>query len=102
MAPKIVDFIEDAGTPGVIASIGAVILAPVLLPVVGRVGKTIVKSLVKGGIVVSQKSRGAIAELGETWEDMIAEVKAELSESDQPMISEHPPEIKDEAATSAS
>lgn len=80
MAPKITDFIEDAGAPGIIAGIGAVLLAPVLIPVVAGIGKPIAKTLVKSGIVAYEKSRGAFAEMGETWEDIIAEAKAEIAE----------------------
>ncbi|TVP56659.1 MAG: DUF5132 domain-containing protein [Nodularia sp. (in: Bacteria)] len=80
MAPKITDFVEDAGAPGIIAGIGAVLLAPVLIPVVAGIGKPIAKSLVKGGMVAYEKSRGAFAEMGETWEDIIAEAKAEIAE----------------------
>lgn len=80
MAPKIVDFVEDAGAPGIIAGIGAVLLAPVVIPVVAGVGKPIAKSLIKGGISLYERSRGAFAELGETWEDMVAEARAELAE----------------------
>ncbi|MFH7026932.1 MAG: DUF5132 domain-containing protein [Heteroscytonema crispum UTEX LB 1556] len=80
MAPKIGDFVEDAGAPGIIAGIGAVILAPVLIPVVAGVGKPLAKSLIKGGLVLFEKSKGAFAELGETWEDMVAEARAEMAE----------------------
>ena len=81
MAPKIGDFVEDAGAPGIIAGIGAVLLAPVLIPVVAGVGKPIAKSLIKGGMVLYEKSKGAFAELGETWEDMVAEARAEMADS---------------------
>ncbi|MBH8554432.1 DUF5132 domain-containing protein [Nostocaceae cyanobacterium CENA357] len=80
MAPKITDFVEDAGAPGIIAGIGAVLLAPVIIPVMAGIGKPIAKSLIKGGIVAYEKSKGAFAELGETWEDILAEAKAELAE----------------------
>lgn len=83
MAPKIVDFVEDAGAPGLIAGIGAVLLAPVLIPVVAGVGKPLVKSVIKGGMVIYEKSRGALAEVGETWEDIVAEARAELAEENQ-------------------
>jgi hypothetical protein len=63
MAPKIIEFVEDAGTPGIIAGIGAVLFAPLLLPVVAKIGKPIAKSLIKGGMVAYEKSRGALAEL---------------------------------------
>jgi hypothetical protein len=84
MALKITDFVEDAGAPGIIAGIGAVLLAPVLLPVVTGIGKPIAKSLIKGSIVAYEKSKGAFAELGETWEDIVAEARAELAESKEP------------------
>ncbi len=80
MAPKITDFVEDAGAPGIIAGIGAVLLAPVLIPVVAGIGKPLAKKLIKGGIVAYEKSKGAFAELGETWEDMVAEARAEIAE----------------------
>ncbi len=80
---KITDFVEDAGAPGIIAGIGAVLLAPVVLPVVAGVGKPIAKSLIKGGISLYEKSKGAFAELGETWEDIVAEARAEIAESKQ-------------------
>jgi hypothetical protein len=78
--PKITDFVEDAGAPGIIAGIGAVLLAPVVITVVAGVGKPIVKSIVKGGLVAYEKSKGAFAELGETWEDIVAEARAEIAE----------------------
>lgn len=83
MALKIGDFFEEAGVPGVIAGIGAVILAPVVVPVVAGVGKPIAKSLIKGGIVLYEKSKGALAEVGESFEDIVAEARAELAESEQ-------------------
>jgi hypothetical protein len=83
MAPKITDFVEEAGAPGLIAGIGAVLLAPVLIPVVAGIGKPIAKSIIKGGLVAYEKSKGAFAELGETWEDIVAEAKAELAESQE-------------------
>jgi hypothetical protein len=83
MAPKITDFVEDAGAPGIIAGIGAVLLAPVVIPVVTGIGKPLAKSLIKGGLTIYEKSRGAVAELGESWEDMVAEARAELAEGRQ-------------------
>ncbi len=95
MAPKIVDFVEDAGAPGIIAGIGAVILAPVVIPVVGGIGKPLAKSLIKGGLALYEKSKGTFAEIGETFEDIVAEARAELAdENDLPTV--------DVSATSAS
>jgi hypothetical protein len=81
--PKITDLMEKAGRPGVIAGIGAVLLAPVIIPVVAGIGKPVAKSIIKGSMVAYEKSKGAFAELGETWEDIVAEAKAELAEDHQ-------------------
>jgi len=83
MGFKITDFVEDAGAPGIIAGIGAVLLAPIVIPVVAGIGKPITKSLIKGGLALYEKSKGAAAELGESWEDIVAEARAELAEGRQ-------------------
>lgn len=83
---KFPEFLEEAGAPGVIAGIGAVLLAPVLIPAVAGIGKPIAKSLIKGGLAVYEKSKGALAEVGESWEDIVAEARAELAEDKQPTI----------------
>ncbi len=88
MAPKITDFIEDAGPVGIVAGIGAVILAPVLIPIVAGIGKPIAKSVIKGGLLAYEKSKGAFAELGESWEDIVAEARAELAEDKQTPVFE--------------
>lgn len=50
------------------------------LPLAAGVGKPLVKSAVKGGILAYEKAKGALAEVGETWEDIVAEARAELAE----------------------
>ncbi len=97
MAPKIFEFVEDAGIPGVIAGLGAVIVAPVVLLVVTGIGKPIAKSVIKAGIIAYEKSRGTLAEVGESWEDLVAEAKAELAEPTQNVVVEPTQEINNEA-----
>jgi hypothetical protein len=86
--PKITDLMEHAGRPRILVGIGAVLLAPVVIPVVAGIGKPIAKSIIKGGMVAYEKSKGAFAELGETWEDMVAEARAELAEDQHTQIIE--------------
>ncbi|MFW6358331.1 MAG: hypothetical protein ACOC0N_03830 [Chroococcales cyanobacterium] len=54
---KFEDMFEDLGPGGIAAGIGAVVLAPVLIPAVTKVGKP-----------------------GEVFEDMVAEARVELAE----------------------
>jgi hypothetical protein len=63
---------------GVAVGIGALILAPIVLPMVGSVVKPLIKATIKGGIILFEKGREAIAETAEVLEDIAAEAKAEL------------------------
>jgi hypothetical protein len=75
--PELEDVAETLGVPG----IAAIILLPVLVPVVaGKIGKPLAKATIKGGIVLYEKGKGVLAEVGESIEDIIAEAKAELAE----------------------
>lgn len=77
LIPQVEDVVEDLGVPG----IAAIILLPVMVPVVaGKIGKPLAKATIKGGIVLYEKGKGVIAEIGENVEDIIAEAKAELAE----------------------
>lgn len=82
MAPKFVpeleEIVEGLGVPG----IAAIILLPVLVPVAGKVAKPLAKATIKGGIVLYEKGKGVLAEVGETLEDLVAEAKAELTEAE--------------------
>lgn len=83
MAAKFVSpwqkIVEGIGVPG----IATVVLLPVLIPVVASAGKPLAKAAIKGGILLYEKSKGVIAEVGETWEDLVAEAKAELAEAER-------------------
>ena len=63
---------------GLIIGIGAVILAPVIVPVLAVAAKPLIKAGLKGGILLYEKSQEMIAEAQELFEDLAAEVKAEL------------------------
>ncbi|MDJ0580504.1 DUF5132 domain-containing protein [Crocosphaera sp.] len=77
---------EDLGIPG----ITAIVLLPVLIPVAGKAAKPIAKATIKGGVVLYEKGKGVIANVGETFEDMVAESLAELAEerTETPAIAE--------------
>lgn len=72
------DIAEDLGIPG----ITAIVLLPVLVPVAGKAAKPIAKATIKGGIVLYEKGKGVVANVGETFEDLVAESLAELAEED--------------------
>lgn len=78
------DMLKGNVVTGLAIGIGAAILTPILLPIVTGVAKPLAKSVIKGGIILYEKSRETIAELGETVEDLIAEAKAELAQQHAP------------------
>lgn len=80
--PEFEEVVENLGVPG----IAAIVLLPILIPVAGKVVKPIAKAAVKGGIVLYEKGKGVIAEVGENLEDLIAEAKAELAESEENLL----------------
>jgi len=58
--------------------VGAVLLAPVIVPAVAGGLRPVVKTLVKGGIMVTDKVNSLVAEAGEQFDDLIAEVRSEM------------------------
>ena len=82
LVPEFEEIVEGLGVPG----IAAIVLMPILVPVAGKYVKPLAKAAVKGGIVLYEKGKGVIAEVGETLEDIIAEAKAELAESEEALL----------------
>ena len=64
---------------GLAIGLGAVILLPVAAPVIAAVTKPLVKAGMKGGMILFQKGKEAIAEASEVLEDMVVEAQAELA-----------------------
>jgi hypothetical protein len=58
---------------------GAVLLAPVVLPMVASVMRPVVKAAIKGGIMAYENAKVAVAETRETFEDIAAEARSEVS-----------------------
>ena len=83
MAFEVEDLFEDVGTPGMIAGIGAVVLAPIVIPAIAKVVKPIAKTAIKSSITLYEKSKSAIVEAGEIFEDLVAEAQAELADEEE-------------------
>ena len=85
------DVLKGNVVTGLAIGIGAVVLAPVVIPVAAQIVKPLAKAAIKGGIVLYEKGRETIAEMGEVVEDLIAEAKAEMASA-----REAPPEATPE------
>ncbi len=62
---------------GLAIGVGFALLAPVVLPVLGSVARPILKTAVKGFLVLSDSARSLVAEVGEEVGDIVAEARAE-------------------------
>jgi len=69
--------LNKIGTP-ILLGIGILILAPVIAPVAASIIKPLAKATIKTGLSLVQKGRELISEAAEAFEDITAEVKAEL------------------------
>ncbi len=70
---------------GLAIGAASVILAPVVLPVVGGVLKSLTKAGIKGGMVLYEKGKLFAEETKETMEDLTEEAKAELKADSKPV-----------------
>lgn len=71
--------LEILTSPTAIVGLGAVFLAPIVLPVVAEVAKPLAKAMIKEGLVMYAKAQDAMAEANDTWGDWVAEAKSELA-----------------------
>lgn len=75
------DLFKNNVVAGVGLAFTAAVLAPILMPAMGRIGRPLAKSLVRGGMHMYERGREAIAVAGESVEDIMAEIRAESSEA---------------------
>lgn len=62
---------------GLTAGLTATVLGPVLMPALRRGARPLAKSAIRGGMLLYQKGREAVAHSGEAVEDILAELHAE-------------------------
>ena len=74
------DNVFEGGMGTGLAVAGAVVLAPTLLPVVGRILRPVAKAAIKGGLVLYNET---LAGVGEVAGDLVAEARAELESEDK-------------------
>ncbi len=65
---------------GLAIGVGALILAPTVIPAVAAVLRPLAKAAIKSGFIIYEKGREVLAETQEVLEDLAAEARAELSQ----------------------
>ena len=69
------DLFKGSTVTGDAVGVGALLLAPTVLPAIGRVIRPAAKAVIKGGMVFYRET---LAEVGEVAGDLFAEARAEL------------------------
>jgi hypothetical protein len=65
---------------GIGIGLAAGILGRALYPALKEAGRPLAKATLRSGLAAVEKARESLAEMGETVEDLMAEVKAEMAE----------------------
>jgi len=78
------DMFKGASVPGVVIGVGAVLLAPTLLPAVGRVMRPAAKAVIRTGILLY---REASIQVASAAGPLVQEVQNEMAAKKAPGIS---------------
>jgi len=91
-------FIEDI-TKGsmatVLVGIGVALAAPTILPALASGLRPLAKAVIKGGVLVYDAAKEAVAEAGEQLNDLVAEARTELAESAKAEATAAPGAVKE-------
>jgi hypothetical protein len=76
-------FFEDVaerlgGSTGLGIGVAAAVLAPTLLPVLGRGLRPLAKGAIKGYLLMTTRARTAVSDAGERLQDLYAEARSEV------------------------
>jgi hypothetical protein len=68
---------------GLIIGAAAVLVGPVVIPMVAAAMRPLAKAAIKGGLMAYEKGKVLVAEAQEDFEDLMAEAKAEMSQESE-------------------
>jgi hypothetical protein len=72
---------------GIGVGLGCAAVLPLLKPILRDAGRPLLKATLKGGILAYEKGREVAARWGETLEDLVVEVRAEMEhQPPEPMV----------------
>lgn len=77
------DIFKSNTGKGIAIGVGVAILAPLVLPTVVKAARPLARAAIKSGLLLFEKGRETVAELGEVMDDLLAEAQAEIEQSKQ-------------------
>ncbi|MDJ0557363.1 MAG: DUF5132 domain-containing protein [Microcoleaceae cyanobacterium MO_207.B10] len=71
------EMVEDGQTNNQLAilGLGAIFFGPLVAPTIAKIGRPVVKSVIKNGLSLYEQSKTTVAEVGEEFADNLAEVQ---------------------------
>lgn len=79
---------------GFFVGVGAVLLAPIVIPVATSLLRTLTKATIKGSLIAYHKAKIATAETMESLEDLAAEARSEIADEPKAEAVKKSPEPK--------
>lgn len=77
------DLLKGEMGKGVAIGFATAMLAPLILPVLTGAARPLARAAIKTGLALYEKGRETLAEVEETLDDLVAEVRAELEQEQQ-------------------
>jgi hypothetical protein len=74
------DWLKSDLTKGVALGIAAAVVTPIVLPAAVAAARPLARAALRNGLLLYEKGRETVAEAGEMLDDLLAEVRAELSQ----------------------
>ena len=78
---QLVVLMKNDVVKNLVIGLGVSILVPIVVNLLVPVVRPLARSTLKGGILVYEKGRETVAEIGEVVDDLVAEVQEELQEA---------------------
>lgn len=76
---SITDSLGESLLPNLLVGAAVIVLAPVVIPAVLAGLRPVAKTAVKGGVLIFEKARETVTDVGEHISDLMAEARTELS-----------------------
>lgn len=96
--PTFEDIVKSDLSKGVAIGLGVALAAVTVVPVLVTASRPLARVAIKSGLLLLEKGREAMAEAGESLEDLVAEVKAEIAEEREGLagaVDTHAPQASD-------
>ena len=95
--PKLQELFKNDVARGVALGVSAALVAAAAIPIIVTATRPLARAALKSGLLVYEKGREALAEAEEQFEDLVAEVRAEMAAQREDFVEAKPESPQSEA-----